>query len=188
MPVCCVTSELVSHGRWQSVDSHPGVSVTYSYTEAELAARAEQLSLYIATVDAEKAAQAARSASIDSRAGVLVGASAVVGALKIGEGLDATEWIVLSLAFAAAIIGLWVTRPRSTWGYTLPIVRDFVLDEGSTTPLTAKFLMAEEKVWQVGEIEKKLVQRSAWVSVGYGILAASVLATLILTATTTSTS
>lgn len=162
--------------------------MTYSYTEAELAARAEQLSLYIATVDAEKAAQAARSASIDSRAGVLVGASAVVGALKIGEGLDATEWIVLSLAFAAAIIGLWVTRPRSTWGYTLPIVRDFVLDEGSTTPLTAKFLMAEEKVWQVGEIEKKLVQRSAWVSVGYGILAASVLATLILTATTTSTS
>lgn len=137
------------------------------YNEAELEARQSQLDLYAGQLDAELADQDTRESTIQGRAGILTGASAVLGTLQIAVGSSGLIVGYLVLSFLAAILGLLVTAPTLRKGLKMDLVEPALLER---TPREAEYRLAREKLWILNQREPWLTVRAAMVFLGYVLL------------------
>ncbi|NUU05417.1 hypothetical protein [Leifsonia sp. C5G2] len=150
------------------------------YSEQELQPLTSQLDLVAAEADAALTNQDARAASVESRAGLLTGAAAILGSVQATTHSTIWVYVLLGLSFLAAACGLYVVKPR--WQKILfpQKIMPAVL---GWTPLVAKYRVASEKVYIFIEREPGLNRRAIVVSVGYAILAASIVVSVIIAAT-----
>lgn len=147
-------------------------------TEADLVPVKDQLDLAATEVDAAVAHQAERAASIEARAGILTGAAAVVGSVQVTT--VSTGWVpvLLLFSFAAAMLGLFVSKPR--WDAVLdpsPMSAGILAKAG---PNLAKHEILTAKIAVYEQRNPGIRKRAVVVLVGYAFLAASVGASLIV--------
>ena len=133
----------------------------------------DELLLVNAATDRELDNFTQRDAAMQGRATLLIGAASLVGAIKLGEGLDWLAFINLILSFLAAVCGVIVLFPR-TAGAPNPrqmwnAIYDNVSDE------EALHHMIRVKLETLDDDERSLERRSLSTKIGFILLAVSVL-------------
>jgi hypothetical protein len=144
--------------------------------DAAVAARKARLELLHAEVDAALNSQSSRLQGMQTRAGTLVAASALLGTLQVTD--RASVWVALNLllAFVAGGLGLYATAPSR--GRFLN-VHDLQTElRRPVDPLDLLDRLIDEKVKVYDVRAGKLRRRATLVTVGFWIVAASLLVTL----------
>ena len=155
--------------------------VDYSrLTEKQLKRLGPQLDILSAESDRWLASQDARAAAIESRAGLLTGAAAILGTVQATTQSTVWVYVLLSLSFLAAVCGLYVLKPRWQFNLDPALVIDAVLER---TPRTAQFRVIREKKWIFKQRERSLTTRAVVVLIGYCLIAASVVVSLVIATT-----
>ncbi len=149
------------------------------YTEQELVAKEKQLDLLGSALDGELTLQATRSSAIDSRAGTLVAAAAILGTVQVTT--ENSFWWVLALklvlSLLAALLGLLAVGPRNLWAFDSNLLEEVLFAE---SPKRALYLIIAEKRWQLDARETGVVRRNNIVKVGYVLIALSLVASFFL--------
>jgi len=150
------------------------------YSEAELQPLASQLDLVASEADAALSSQDTRASSVESRAGLLTGAAAILGSVQATTQSTIWVYVLLGLSFLAAACGLYVVKPR--WQKIL-LPQKVLPSVLGWTPLVAKYRVASEKVYIFTEREPSLNRRAIVVAVGYALLAASIIVSVVIAMT-----
>lgn len=147
------------------------------YSEDELQVRKDQLDLVMQVADSALTSQDSRDASVNSRAGLLTGAAAILASVQVTTTSSAWVYVLLVASLLAALCGLYVVRPR--WDAILEpdVIREDTLER---SPLQAKDSLIEDKLAMFKKRETGLATRAKVVLVGYGFLTLSVIAELII--------
>lgn len=113
-----------------------------------------------------------RDSAMQSRASILIGAASLVGAFKLGTGIDWLVVVSLALAVLAAVCGVIVLWPRSSHG---PNPRHLWKElKGGLSQEEGLDNMIRVKLDALEADEKSLARRSGWAVTGFLLLVASV--------------
>lgn len=142
----------------------------------DLQGKSEQLALISRELDSEIASQSQRSAAMEQRATLLIGAASVVGALQATDGFS---WFVganLLLSFVAALAGVIAVFPRRGDALDVRPMRNAVLGMDS---LLAEYRIADTKLEILEADETWLSNRGAIVRIGFIALTLSIAVALL---------
>jgi hypothetical protein len=118
-----------------------------------------------------------RDSAMQSRATILIGAASLIGALKLGQGVDWLVAVNLLLSFLAAACGVVVLFPRSGDAPNPRQMRDAIYKGVSDEE--ALHNMIRVKLDALDKDEKSLNCRVVWIRVGFILLALSALTAAI---------
>lgn len=152
----------------------------FKLSEKRLARLGSQLDALTTESNGWLASQDARAAAIESRAGLLTGAAAILGTVQATTQSTVWVYVLLSLSFVAAVCGLYVVKPR--WQYNMDPEKEMegVLER---TPRKAQYRVIFEKKWIFQQRERSLSRRAVVVLVGYCLIAVSIVASLVIATT-----
>ncbi|MDL9980735.1 hypothetical protein [Microbacterium candidum] len=148
-----------------------------TFTEAQLETASAQLDLLNTELDTALATQSSTSSAIDSRAGLLTGASAILGTVQVTATSSPWLSIALILTGLAIAVGLFVVWQRWDYALELPKVELMLL---SRTPKEALYRLIQEKQWVLATRQGGVERRARWLFAGYVVLALSLVAWLVL--------
>lgn len=139
--------------------------------------RREDLLLVNEATDRELDDFTRRDSAMQSRATILIGAASLIGALKLGQGVDWLVAVNLLLSFLAAGCGVVVLFPRSGDAPNPRQMRDALY--GGVSDAEALHNMVRVKLDALDKDEESLDRRVVWIKTGFILLTLSVLTAAI---------
>ncbi len=137
----------------------------------------DELLLVSAATDRELDDATRRDSAMQQRATLLIGAASLVGAVKLGMGVDWLAFVNLLLSFAAAVCGLVVLFPRTADAPSPRTMWNAIY--AGTSDEEALHEMIRVKIDALKADDDSLRSRSGWIKAGFILLALGVVSAAI---------